>query len=75
MSDLLAKLIEAEKAAVVPPPGARDATWTALTASIAAGAAAPLAGVSLAWISSIIGGASAVAIVAYVALAPAKIVT
>ena len=75
MSDLLDQLISAEKAAVVPPPGAREATWTALTASIAAGAATPLAGVSLGWIASIIGGPSAVAIVAYVAMRPAEIVT
>jgi|SRR5687768_7105056 len=73
MSDRLRELIEAEKAAVVPPPGAKEATWTALSASVAAGAAAPIGG-TVGWILGIIG-ASGVAIVGYLALRPAGIVT
>jgi hypothetical protein len=73
MTDRLRELIEAEKAAVVPPPGAKEATWTALSASIAAGAAAPIGG-TIGWILGILGAGGA-ALVGYMALRPAEITT
>jgi hypothetical protein len=76
MSDELAKLLAEEKAAMVPPEAAKQATWNALESSVAAGAPAPidlppLAGTSpLAWILGLIGGASGLALIAYFAVAP-----
>jgi hypothetical protein len=74
MSDELGRLIEAEKTQA-PPSGAKEATWRAIESSVAAGVPAPVelgpigggAG-PVAWIAAIIGGASTLAVVVYLAL-------
>ena len=79
MTDRLAKLIAEEKASMIAPSTAKEATWKALETSVASGAPAPidlppLAGASpLGWIVGLIGGASGLAVVAYLAVAPSEV--
>ncbi len=78
MTDFLAQLIEAEKAAMHAPSGAKEATWSAVQASLLAGAPSPIdlphAALPIAWIAGLIGGASGLAVVGYLAISKPAIV-